>query len=209
MTKSLRVVTHPILQHLLTEARDRVTESSRFRDLMVRMTELLTYEALADLKPEPIDVATPVDWAEGQQIMRPITLVPILRAGLGMLDGALRIVPWARVGHLGVYRDESTFEPVIYYNRLPPDAGDSLVVMLDAMLATGGSCSAAVDVLKQSGVRQVRVVCLIATPVAVERMATDHPEVSIHAAASDPIVGEDGRIQPGLGDVGRRLFGTE
>ncbi|MBN1344650.1 MAG: uracil phosphoribosyltransferase [Phycisphaerae bacterium] len=208
MSDTVHVVSHPVVQHKLALARDSTTDPPKFRALLAEITELLAYEASSDVKTEALDVSTPVDWAEGQMLAEDITIVPILRAGLGMLEGATRLLPWARVGHLGVYRDQETFEPVIYYNRLPPDVKASLVFMLDAMLATGGSCSAAVDVLKRSGVTRLRVICLIATPTAIDRMAEDHADVGIYTASVDPIVGADGRISPGLGDVGARLFGT-
>jgi uracil phosphoribosyltransferase len=209
MPDTLHVVSHPVVQHKLALARDRTTGHPQFRSLLAEIAELLVYESLRELPTEAVDVSTPVGWASGQMLVDPITLVPILRAGMGMLDGAMRLLPSAFIGHLGVYREQTTLEPLIYYNKLPPDVGESLVIMLDSMLATGASCSACVGVLKHFGVKQIRVICLIATPTAIERMTREHPEVPIFAAAIDPIVTTDGRISPGLGDVGARLFGTE
>jgi uracil phosphoribosyltransferase len=208
MPENLHLVSHPIVQHKLTAARDRTTDAPQFRSLLAEISELLVYEALAGLETEPVEVSTPFAWARGSMLRNPITLVPILRSGLGMLDGALRLVPQAHVGHLGAYRDPTTYEPVIYYNKLPPDVNESVVLMLDAMLATGASCCAGIDILKRCGVEFARVVCLIATPKAVNRMADEHPDVPIYTAAIDPTVTSDGRIGPGLGDVGARLFGT-
>jgi len=206
---NLHLITHPIVQHKLTLARDRTTEQAPFRFLLAEIAELLVYESLARADTEPTEVATPFGWAQGSLLADTITLVPILRAGLGLLDGAVRLLPDARIGHLGTYRDPTTLEPVVYYNKLPPDVSRSLVLVLDAMLATGASCSAAVDIIKQCGVKTSRVISLIVTPKAVEGMAKAHPDVPIFAAAIDPTVTSDGRIGPGLGDVGARLFGTE
>jgi len=208
MRNNLHLIDHPLVQHKLTVARDKATSRVQFRTLLAEMTELLVYESLGELRTEPVEVATPVDWADGRVLAEKVTLVPILRAGMGMLDGAMRLLPTARVGHLGVYRDQTTLEPVIYYNKLPPDVNESLVIMLDAMLATGASCCTSVDILKRFGVRRLRVVCLVATDRAVDRMAREHPDVPVFAAAVDPTVMSDGRISPGLGDVGSRLFGT-
>ncbi len=208
MSENLHLVDHPVIHHKLTLARDRTTDRPQFRSLLHEITELLTYHALSDAESEIVEVPSPIDWAGGRALVEPFTLVPILRSGLGMLDGAMHVIPSARIGHLGVYRDPTTFEPVIYYNKLPLDVDTSTVLMLDAMLATGASCSAGIDILKRCGVKKARVICLITTPLAIDRLASEHPDIPIYAAAVDPIVTTDGRISPGLGDVGFRLFGT-
>ena len=188
--------------------RDKRTGSRDFRALLSETAELMAYELTADFPVREVEVETPIAIATGARLAKGITLVPIIRAGLGMLEGIMRLVPQARVGHIGLYRDEETLKPVLYYKKLPKDIADTDVIVIDPMLATGGSCSAAVTMLKDAGARRVRVLCLLVCPTGVRRMMEDHPLVTIYAAAMDDRLDDRGYILPGLGDAGDRIFGT-
>jgi len=200
--------THPLVAHKLTRLRDRNTEPKKFRELIRELSALLAYEATADLSIQPRQVHTPLASVEGVELMEKIGLVPILRAGLGMVEGVWGLMPTAEVWHIGLYRDERTLKPVQYYNKLPVEPTVSVCLILDPMLATGGSAVATVDILKQWGVRKIKFVCIIAAPEGIHLLQAQHPDVPIHLAAVDERLNEHGYIVPGLGDAGDRQFGT-
>jgi uracil phosphoribosyltransferase len=206
---NLHVVTHPLVQHKMALLRDETTSKKAFRELVDELAMLLAYEATRDLPLEPVTVRTPLEEVEAHQIAgKKVVLVPILRAGLGMVDGVLRLMPSARVGHVGLYRDEATLEPRHYYFKIPGEAEARQFLVLDPMLATGGSASAAVQKLKDGGATDIRLMCLVAAPEGVGQMQADHPDVRIITAALDRQLDANGYILPGLGDAGDRLFGT-
>ena len=199
------VIDHPVIQTKLTELREIGAEPRKFRALLNEIASLMVYEVTRSWPTKPRPIQTPMESMVGHALARPITLVPILRAGLGMADGVLRLLPDARLGHLGVRRDEQTLLPIAYYQKLPPDIADTEVLLIDPMLATGGSGAAAVTYLKQAGVASMRFVCLVAAP---EGFHAQHPEIPIYCAAIDRQLNDKGYILPGLGDAGDRLFGT-
>ncbi|MDZ4721093.1 MAG: uracil phosphoribosyltransferase [Roseiflexaceae bacterium] len=199
---------HPLIQHKLTVLRRRETEPKKFRELVHELSQFLLYEATLDLPLHPWQIETPLAPYDGRQIGVRIGLVPILRAGLGMVDPILDLIPTAHVWHLGLYRDHETLRPVTYYNKLPPHVDVDLCLILDPMLATGGSAAAAVSVLKEWGAAQIKFLGLIAAPEGVKALSDAHPEVDIHLAAIDERLNEIGYIVPGLGDAGDRQFGT-
>ena len=206
---NLAVTRHPLVQHKLTLLRDRQTPTKIFKELVDEIAMLMAYEATSDLPLEPASVETPLERTGGWRVSgKKLTLVPVLRAGLGMVEGALRLVPSARVGHIGLYRDHDTLEPVDYYFKVPGDAAERQFFLLDPMLATGGSAVAAVTSLKRAGATQIRFLCIVAAPAGVARMAAQHPDVPIFCAALDRELNSSGYILPGLGDAGDRLFGT-
>lgn len=206
---NLEIVDHPLIQHKLSYLRARDTTTKEFKELVDEIAMLMAFEATRDLETEPIDIETPLEVAPCRRIRgKKLVLVPILRAGLGMVEGVLRLMPSARVGHIGLYRDEQSLEPVEYYVKIPPDAGGREFLVLDPMLATGGSASAAVQFLKERGAGSIRFLCLVAAPEGVQRMLTDHPDVRVLTAALDRELNDHGYILPGLGDAGDRLFGT-
>ena len=206
---TLRVVTHPLVQHKLSILRDRQTPTKMFKELVEEIAMLMAYEATAELELEDASIETPLEPMTGKQISgKKMTLVPILRAGLGMVEGIYRLVPSARIGHIGLYRDHDTLQPVDYYFKVPADAGERDFFVLDPMLATGGSASAAVESLKRAGARSIRFLCLVAAPEGVRRLASDHPDVVVFCAGLDRELNAQGYILPGLGDAGDRLFGT-
>jgi uracil phosphoribosyltransferase len=190
--------------------RDKATGSKEFRELVEEISMLMCYEATRDLPLKEIEVETPVAKAQAKALAgKKLGIVPILRAGLGMVDGMLNLIPAAKVGHIGLYRDPETLEPVEYYCKLPYDSPTRDIFVLDPMLATGGSASAAIKFIKDKGVQRIRFLCLIAAPEGVERLRNDHPDVDIYVAALDERLNEHGYIVPGLGDAGDRLFGTK
>lgn len=206
----VKIVDHPLIQHKISLMRDRNTGTKEFRDLVSEIATLLCYEATRDLPTEEVEVETPIALARTHVLAgRKLALVPILRAGLGMVDGMLTLIPAAKVGHIGLYRNEETLEPVEYYCKLPKDIAERDVFVLDPMLATGGSASAAITFLKQRGCHNIRLVNLIAAPEGIARVQKDHPDVNIYVAACDEKLNEHGYIVPGLGDAGDRLFGTK
>jgi len=206
---TLSVVRHPLVQHKITLLRDRRTSTKDFKELVDEIAMLMAYEVTRKLALEPAPVETPLEHTTGWQVSgKKLTLVPILRAGLGMVEGMLRLVPGARVGHIGLYRDHSTLEPVDYYFKVPGDAAERDFLVLDPMLATGGSATAAVHSLKRAGVERITFICLVAAPEGVRRLAAAHPDVPVYCAALDRELNEQGYILPGLGDAGDRLFGT-
>lgn len=202
------VVDHPIIRVKLSELRDVKTDHRRFRDLLDEIAMLMTYEVTRDFETHDAPVTTPLEKIMGFALKQQVTLVPVLRAGLGMSDGVLAILPDARVGHLGVYRNEGTLEPVSYYQKLPPDVAETQVLVIDPMLATGGSASAAVTILKKAGVKHLRFMCLVAAPEGMAALSASHPDLPIYCAAVDRQLNEKGYILPGLGDAGDRMFGT-
>src|SRR6476661_3898413 len=199
---------HPVIQTKLTELRDFTADHRKFRALLDEIAGLMVYEVTRDWPTKPQPVQTPLEQTIGKVLARQVTLVPILRAGLGMADGVLKLLPDARLGHLGVRRDETTLLPIAYYQKLPPDIADTEVLLIDPMLATGGSGAAAVSFLKQAGVRSMRFVCLVAAPEGIKALHSQHPEICIYCAAVDRQLNDKGYILPGLGDAGDRLFGT-
>ena len=205
---TLHVSDHPAVQHKLALLRDQTTEPKKFRELVREITWLVGYEALSDAHTTPIQVQTPLEQIEGARLADRIGYVPILRAGLGMVDAMLELMPTAQVWHLGLFRDERTLRPVEYYNKLPDQATVDLCLILDPMLATGGSATAAIEVLKQWGAVRIKLINLIAAPEGVRAVASAHPDVAIYTAALDRQLNEKGYIMPGLGDAGDRQFGT-
>ncbi|HLE51542.1 MAG: uracil phosphoribosyltransferase [Chloroflexi bacterium RBG_16_58_14] len=199
---------HPLVAHKVTLLRDKTTKPERFRALVREIAALMTYEATADLLTTSKSVETPLAMAAGAELKEPIGLVPILRAGLGMVEGVWDLMPNAEVWHIGLYRDERTLKPVEYYNKLPIEPTVSVCLILDPMLATGGSAVATVDVLKRWGVRKIKFVGIIGAPEGIALMEKHHPEVPIYLAVIDERLNEHGYILPGLGDAGDRQFGT-
>ncbi len=206
---SLTEVTHPLVRHKLGLLRDVNTDTEMFRRLVNELTLLLTYEATKEMGLETIDVQTPLEWTRAHRIPgKKVAVCPILRAGMGMLDGVLSLIPVARVGFIGMYRDEETLEPVEYYVKLPADIAEREVLLLDPMLATGNSTVAAIDVLERAGATSISLIALIAAPEGIARVEGIHPGVRIVVASVDSHLNEHGYIVPGLGDAGDRLYGT-
>lgn len=199
---------HPLVKHKLTIMRDAATKPKMFRELIREIAILLCYEATADLQIVPVPVRTPLSMAEGAELVEKVGLVPILRAGLGMVEGIWEMMPGAEVWHIGLYRDEATLKPVSYYNKLPTSPTVQVCLVLDPMLATGGSAVATVDLLKRWGAKRVKFVGILAAPEGVEALSKAHPDVPIHLAHIDSHLNEIGYIVPGLGDAGDRQFGT-
>ena len=204
------VFDHPLIQHKLSILRDKNTSVKEFRELISEIAMLMCYEATRDLPLEEIDVETPVAVAKCHRISgKKLAVVPILRAGLGMVDGMVSIVPNVKVGHIGLFRDPQTLEPVKYYYKMPPDITERDVIVVDPMLATGGSASAAIQFLKDDGVKHIKLMSIIGAPEGVAKMQEDHPDVDIFVAALDEKLNDHGYIVPGLGDAGDRIFGTK
>jgi uracil phosphoribosyltransferase len=209
-TEKVVVVDHPLVQHKLGLLRDQATPTQVFRQLVDEVTLLLTYEATKDMATEEVQIETPLERATVQRISgKKVAVCPILRAGIGMLDGVLSLISGARVGFIGLYRNEETLEPVEYYVKLPQDIAERDVILLDPMLATGNSTAAAVASVKQAGAESVRLIAIIAAPEGIERLQAEHPDVTIVVAAIDRELNEKGYIVPGLGDAGDRLYGTK
>ena len=210
MTQHLKVVEHPLVQHKLSKMRDKDTSTASFRQLLREISHLLAYEVTRELAMTTQKVETPLEEKDAPILDgKKLALVSILRAGNGLLDGILDLIPAARVGFVGLYRDEETLQPVQYYFKVPEALEDRLVIAVDPMLATGNSSAAAIDLLKQAGARNIRFLCLLAAPEGVARMAEAHPDVPIVTAALDSHLNEKGYIVPGLGDAGDRMFGTK
>jgi uracil phosphoribosyltransferase len=207
---NLNVIRHPLIEHKLTLLRDRETSKKSFRELVDEIAMLMAYEITKDFPLEEIRIRTPLAATAGHVVAgKKVVLVPILRAGLGMVEGVLKLIPSARVGHVGLYRDHDTLEPVQYYFKIDSLVEEREFILIDPMLATGGSASAAATVLKDAGARKVKFMCLVAAPEGVERLFADHPEMPVFTAALDERLNEVGYIVPGLGDAGDRLFGTK
>ena len=206
----LHVFDHPLIQHKLSILRDKNTSVKEFRELVGEIAMLMCYEATRDLPLEEVEIETPVARATVKRIAgKKLAIVPILRAGLGMVDGMVAMIPSAKVGHIGLYRDPETLEPVEYYCKLPADISERDVIVVDPMFATGGSASAACTFLKQHGCRHIKLMCIIGAPEAWEKMRAEHPDVDVYVAAMDDHLNEHGYIVPGLGDAGDRIFGTK
>jgi len=206
---NLTVLEHPLIQHKLSILRDRETSTRDFKQLVSEIAMLMAYEATEDLATEPVEIETPLERMTGRQVAgKKLTLVPILRAGLGMVEGIAQLIPSARVGHIGLYRDHDTLKPVDYYFKIPAAEVERDFYVLDPMLATGGSAVAAVGALKEAGARRIRFLSVVAAPEGVRRMLDAHPDVRIFTAALDRQLNAQGYILPGLGDAGDRLFGT-
>jgi uracil phosphoribosyltransferase len=209
-TEKLVVVDHPLVQHKLGMLREDSTPTHLFRQLVDEVTLLLTYEATKDLATEEVEIETPLERTTVQRISgKKVAVCPILRAGLGMLDGVLSLISGARVGFIGLYRNEETLQPVEYYVKLPADVAERDVILLDPMLATGNSTAAAVSTVKNAGAMSVRLIAIIAAPEGIERLHSEHSDVTVVVAAVDRGLNEKGYIVPGLGDAGDRLFGTK
>ena len=207
---NVMVFTHPLIQHKLHILRDENTSVKEFRELVSEIAQLMCYEATRDLPLEEVDVKTPVAVAKCRRIAgKKLAIVPILRAGLGMVDGMVAMMPNAKVGHIGLFRDPETLEPVKYYFKMPPDIAERDVIIVDPMLATGGSAAAAAQFLKEVGVRNIKLMSIIGAPEGVEAMQKAHPDVDIFVAALDDHLNEHGYIVAGLGDAGDRIFGTK
>jgi uracil phosphoribosyltransferase len=206
----LTVVEHPLVQHKLSYLRDKDTPTVHFRKLANEITLLLTYEATKEMATEEVEIQTPLERMVAQRISgKKVAVCPILRAGVGMLDGVLSLISGARVGFIGLYRNEETLEPVEYYVKLPQDVAERDVILLDPMLATGNSTAAAVAVLKKAGAQSIRLIAIIAAPEGIERLQAEHPDVAVVVAAVDRELNDRGYIMPGLGDAGDRLYGTK
>lgn len=203
------VVEHPLVQNKLAMLRDKNTNSKEFRELVGEISSLICYEATKSLPLKDVTVETPLGTAESKVLEREMVLVPILRAGIGMVDTIIKLIPNARVGHIGLYRDPNTFQPIEYFCKLPKCDGDMELIVLEPMLATGGSASAAIQFIKERNFKNIKYICLIAAPEGIRRLQTDHPDVDIYAAGLDRVLNEQGFIVPGLGDVGDRIFGTK
>ena len=207
---TFHLVDHPLIQHKLTIMRDKDTPSKDFRQLLDEISMLMGYEITRNLPLEDVEIETPIQKATFKRISgKKLAVVPILRAGLGMVDGLLRLVPVARVGHIGLYRDPETHEPVEYYCKMPPDIEERLVIIVDPMLATGGSASDAITMVKAKGAKNVLLMCLVAAPEGVKKVQDTHPDVDIYCAALDEKLNDHAYIVPGLGDAGDRIFGTK
>ena len=206
---NLTVLSHPLIQHKLTLLRDRGTTTRDFKQLVGEIATLMAYEVTKDLATEPVEIDTPLERMTGRQVSgKKLTLVPILRAGLGMVEGVAQLIPSARVGHIGLYRDHDSLQPVDYYFKIPGDEVERDFFILDPMLATGGSAVAAVTALRKAGARRIRFLCIVAAPEGMRRMLEAHPDIPVFAAALDRELNDKGYILPGLGDAGDRLFGT-
>lgn len=205
----VHILNHPLIQHKLTHIRDKATGTKEFRSLVQEVAMLMAYEITRDLPLVDVEVETPVATARTRVIEgKTLALVAVLRAGLGMLDGILAMIPNAKVGHVGMYRDPTTLQPVEYYCKLPPNIEERDVIVVDPMLATGGSAAAAIEAVKRRGATSIKLMCLVAAPVGIEQIQTAHPDVELYVAAVDDALNDHGYIVPGLGDAGDRLFGT-
>lgn len=206
----VHIFDHPLIQHKLSLMRDKNTGAKEFRELLEEISMLMVYEVTRDLPTEEVDIETPLCMTKSRVLSgKKVGIIPILRAGLGMVDGVATLMPAARIGHIGLYRDPATLQPVEYYCKLPADSEKRELLVLDPMLATGGSASAAITFIKQRNCHNIRLVNLIAAPEGIERVRKDHPDVNIYVAACDERLDEHGYIVPGLGDAGDRLFGTK
>ena len=210
MNDKIHILNHPLLQHKLTILRNKNTSTKDFRELIAEIAMLMTYEATRDLPLEDVEVETPVASGTFKSIAgKKLAIVPILRAGLGMVDGVLKMIPAARVGHIGLFRDPDTLKPVKYYCKMPADIAERDVIIVDPMLATGGSASAAIDFMKEYGCQHIKLMDVLAAPEGIARIEKDHPDVDVYIAAVDDHLNEHGYIVPGLGDAGDRIFGTK
>ena len=210
MTGKVIVMEHPLIAHKITYIRQETVGTKEFREMIGEIAQLMCYEATRDLELQDVRIKTPITEMTGKELAgKKLAIVPILRAGVGMVDGMLSLIPAAKVGHIGLYRDPETLEPVEYYCKLPADCSERQVFVVDPMLATGGSSAAAIRMLKEKGVKNIRFLCIIAAPEGVKRMREEHPDVDIYSGALDEKLNDHGYIVPGLGDAGDRIFGTQ
>jgi uracil phosphoribosyltransferase len=205
----LNLLKHPLLTHKLTHLRRSETDTKEFRETLEEVAGLMAYEITRDLPLRSVSIRTPLADCLTHELAKDIVLIPVLRAGLGMVNGIANLIPGARVGHIGIYRDHKTLEPRTYYSKFPEHMEDAIVMILDPMLATGGSSSAAIQVLKEQGAKTIKLVCIVGAPEGVDKIEKDHPDVQIYLAALDKCLDKNGYIIPGLGDAGDRLFGTK
>jgi len=205
----LKVLHHPLITHKLTQMRQKDTGTKDFRQNLDEIAGLMAYEITRDVPTRKVEIVTPVAPCVSEEMAKEIVLVPILRAGLGMVNGIRNLIPTAKVGHIGLYRDEETLEPHEYFAKFPSNLPESVVMVLDPMLATGGSASAAIEMIKKRGATVIKLICLVGAPEGVKRIEEDHPDVDIYLAALDEKLNEHGYIVPGLGDAGDRIFGTK
>lgn len=207
---NVTILNHPLIQHKVSMLRDENTTTKDFRELVTEIAMLMGFEATRDLPLEEVEIKTPITTAKVNMLAgRKVGIVPILRAGIGMVDGILKLMPFAKVGHIGLFRNEETLEPVEYYCKFPKDVEEREIIILDPMLATGGSASAAISMVKKRNVKSIKLMCIIAAPEGIERLTKDHPDVHIYCASLDEKLNENGYIVPGLGDAGDRIFGTK
>lgn len=205
----LHLLRHPLLTHKLTVLRCKDTDTKEFRETLGEISGLMAYEITRDLPLRDVTIETPLGKCNTQELAMDVVLIPILRAGLGMVDGISNLIPSARIGHIGMYRDHNTLKPMTYYSKFPDNLPDAVVMVLDPMLATGGSSTDAIQVLKDNGATTIKLVCIVGAPEGVERITKDHPDVQIFLAGLDDSLNMQGYIVPGLGDAGDRLFGTK
>ena len=206
---TFHLVDHPLIQHKLTIMRDKHTSTKAFRELLNEISMLMGYEVTRDLPLEDVEIETPIQKATFKRLAgKKLAIVPILRAGLGMVDGLTNLIPSARIGHIGLYRDPDTHLPVEYYCKMPPDISERLVIIVDPMLATGGSASDAITMVKKRGAQNIILMCLVAAPEGLAKVQADHPDVDVYSAALDEKLNDHAYIVPGLGDAGDRIFGT-
>ncbi len=205
---SVTVIRHPLIQAKLTKLRDKRTDRLLFRQILEELTAFLVYEITRDFPLREVEVETPLERTKGGELAKPVVLVAIMRAGIVMTDGVLRLIPNARVGHIGIWRDPESLKPNLYYRKLPKNLPQALTIVVDPMLATGGSAALAVRLVKEAGARDIRFLCLVAAPEGIEAFRKEHPDVPIYTAAVDRELNDHGYILPGLGDAGDRLFGT-
>jgi uracil phosphoribosyltransferase len=205
----LNILKHPLLTHKLTLLRRKETGTKDFRETLEEIAGLMAYEITRDLPLRDITIETPLGKCDTQELARDVVIIPVLRAGLGMVDGISNLIPTARVGHIGMYRDHVTLLPTTYYSKFPGNLAEAVVMVLDPMLATGGSSTAAIQILKDHGAKTIKLVCVVGAPEGIQRIRTDHPDVQIYIAGLDEKLNENGYIVPGLGDAGDRLFGTK
>ena len=210
MKGKVMIMDHPLITHKINYIRQEIVGTKEFREMVGEVAQLMCYEATRDLKMQEVEIRTPIAEMKGKMLSgKKLAIVPILRAGLGMVDGMLSLIPAAKVGHIGLYRDPETLEPVEYYCKLPADCEEREVFVVDPMLATGGSSAAAIKMLKDKGVKNIRFLCILAAPEGVKRMREEHPDVDLYIGALDERLNEHGYIVPGLGDAGDRIFGTK
>lgn len=206
---TLVILNHPLIDHKMSIIRNKETGAKEFRETVSEIGMLITYDVTRGFKTENIVIETPLGKTDGYVLEKPVVIVPILRAGLGMVEGVHKIIPNAKIGHLGLYRDEKTFEAVTYFSKLPEEINDGYVLVVDPMLATGGTATAAIDILKERGAKDIRFIGIVGCPEGVQKLNETHPDVPIYLAALDSHLNEKGYIVPGLGDCGDRLFGTK
>jgi uracil phosphoribosyltransferase len=205
----LNLLKHPLLTHKLTQLRRKETDTKEFRETLEEIAALMAYEITRDLPVKKITIETPLGKCNTEELATDVVLIPVLRAGLGMVEGISNLIPSARIGHIGIYRDHTTLKPMTYYSKFPGNISDAVVMVLDPMLATGGSATAAIRILKDHGAKTIKLVCIVGAPEGIELIMKDHPDVQIYLTGLDEKLNEYGYIVPGLGDAGDRLFGTK